>query len=72
MGSAKGIDVAAILAAAYRRPMGEADDLAARVKARLALFETLSECMRLLFEAPVSALASMTNTERVEPDRKGS
>jgi hypothetical protein len=52
------LDVAAILAAAYKRPALEIDGVAARVRARLALLETAGECARLLIEAPVSALSA--------------
>ncbi len=55
------IDVAAVLAAAYKRPDVEIDQVAARVRARLALLETLGESFRLLSEAPIFALRSTLN-----------
>jgi hypothetical protein len=56
--SDKGVDVAAILAAVYRRQSAPVDQMAERVRSRLALIETLGECARLLVEAPASALTS--------------
>lgn len=52
------LDVAAILAAAYKRPAPDVDQVAVRVRARLALLETAGECVRLLTEAPLSALSA--------------
>jgi hypothetical protein len=56
------VDVAAILAAVYRRPSEQADQLAERVRSRLALIETMGECVRLLVEAPASALTATLGT----------
>lgn len=56
------VDVAAILAAVYRRPSEQIDQLAGRVRARLALIETVGECVRLLVEAPASAFTSTLGT----------
>ncbi len=58
------VDVAAILAAVYKRPPEEVDEIAGRVRARLALLETVSEGLRLLTEAPLAAInASIAPTE---------
>lgn len=52
------MDVSAILNAVYRRPEPLAQSLSERVRARLSLFETVAECVRLLASAPLSALAA--------------
>ncbi len=72
MGQDKGIDVAAVLAAAYRRPDVELDQVANRVRARLAFLETLGESFRLLVEAPLSAVqASLSAASNAKQDRAG-
>jgi hypothetical protein len=58
MTSPKPVDVAAILAAVYRRPSEQSDQLAERVRARLALIDTLGECVRLLVEVPASVVSA--------------
>jgi hypothetical protein len=58
----KSVNVAAILQAVYRRPEPLTNSLAARVRARLSLLETVSECVRLLVESPVSALNATVNS----------
>jgi hypothetical protein len=50
------LNVAAILHAVYRQPTPPGDALAERVRARVALLETVTECLRLLTSAPVAAL----------------
>jgi hypothetical protein len=59
------LDVAAILHAVYRQPAPPGDELAARVRARVALLETVTECLRLLTAAPIAALG-----QSFEPSRK--
>lgn len=61
----------AILNAVYRPRDDEAERLAARVRSRLALIETASECVRLLVEAPSSALRETLGTSAVEPEGAG-
>jgi len=56
------LDISAILAAVYRVPVKQTDEIASRVRSRLALLETVGECARLLFEAPMFALR--TSLER--------
>ena len=56
------VDIAAVLAAAYRRPDTALDQVAVRVRARLALMETLGECFRLLSEAPLHAVTTSLPT----------
>jgi hypothetical protein len=56
------VNVAAILQAVYRRPEPLTNSLAHRVRARLSLLETCSECLRLLVEAPASALNATVNS----------
>jgi hypothetical protein len=55
------VDVSALLRAAYRTP-AQSDELAARVRARVALLETIGEAVRLLVEAPSSALLATIST----------
>jgi hypothetical protein len=65
----KPVDVAAILQAVYRKPEPLTNALADRVRARLSLLETASECLRLLFESPASALNATVNSHgRPESD----
>jgi len=65
------VDVAAVLAAVYRRPNEQVDQLAERVRARLALLETVGECVRLLLEVPASAVTETLGL-RPEPDEEKS
>lgn len=71
------VDVSAILNAVYRAPIEAGDSMAARVRARLALMETAGECLRLLVEAPLSALkatlqdAGGAEESAVAPDAEG-
>jgi hypothetical protein len=58
----KSVNVAAILQAVYRQPEPLTNSLAARVRARLSLLETVTECVRLLIESPVSALNATVNS----------
>ncbi len=67
--SPRAVDVAAILAAVYRRPNEQLDQLAERVRARLALIETMGECLRLLVEVPAAA-ASWTLGPAEEQEQK--
>jgi len=64
------VDVAAILTAVYRPQVGRLDQLAARVQARMALLETLGECLRLVIEAPASALTATLGEPEGPPDGK--
>jgi hypothetical protein len=57
----KPVNVAAILQAVYRRPEPLTNALANRVRARLSLLETISECLRLLVESPASAINATVN-----------
>jgi hypothetical protein len=66
--SPRSLDVAAILAAVYRRPNAELELVAERVRARLALIETVAECMRLLVEAPASAFSATIGTTQHEEE----
>jgi hypothetical protein len=64
------LNVAAILQAVYRQPPRGGQELAERVRARLALLETVAECFRLLVEAPVSAISNTVSAgERGERAR---
>jgi hypothetical protein len=65
--SPKNVDIAAILNAVYRPPAEQLDQLALRVRARLALLETVGEAVRLLVEAPASAINSTLGSTE-EPD----
>jgi hypothetical protein len=56
------VDVAAILNAVYRRQLAPSDELAQRVRSRLALIETLGECVRLLVEVPAAAVTATLGT----------
>ncbi len=58
MSSPGKINIGAVLAAAYRRPDVGLDQVAAKVRARMALAETVGECLRLLIEVPGSALSA--------------
>jgi hypothetical protein len=58
----KTVNVKAILQAVYRRPEPLTDALANRVRARLSLLETVSECLRLLVESPASAINATVNS----------
>jgi hypothetical protein len=64
------VNVSAILTAVYRPAPGRLDHLASRVQARMALLETLGECLRLVLEAPASALTA-TLGEAEEPAEAG-
>jgi len=69
MSSPDKIDIGAVLAAAYRRPDTGLDQVATRVRARLALVETVGECFRLLIEVPGFALsASLPASMHAEGD----
>ena len=69
------VNVSAILAAVYRPAPGRLDQLASRVQARMALLETVGECLRLVIEAPVSALTATMSEIHAdgidETDKKG-
>ncbi|HVZ88316.1 MAG TPA: hypothetical protein VHG72_15190 [Polyangia bacterium] len=56
---AKGLNVSAILAAVYRVPEGRSDEIANRVRARVATLETIAECVRLLVDVPAFVVAEM-------------
>lgn len=75
MNPSKKVDISAILAAVYRPREDAIDAMAARVRARIAWMETLSECARLLLEAPASAftatLGSLAEPEAPEPEKSG-
>jgi hypothetical protein len=64
--------VKAILSAVYRQRDDEAERLSGRVRSRLALIETASECVRLLVEAPSSALRETLGTSAVAPEASDS
>lgn len=68
MERAKPVNVAAILQAVYRRPEPLTNDLASRVRGRLSLLETMSECLRLLVESPASALQATVNSHVSSPE----
>jgi hypothetical protein len=71
--SPKTVDVAAVLAAVYRRPTEQLDQLADRVRARLALIDTVSECVRLLVEVPASVIsASLPETHESKKEEEES
>jgi hypothetical protein len=49
------LDVSRILTAAYRRP-ATSNDVADRVRSRIAFLNTATEFLRLVFQVPVDAL----------------
>ncbi len=72
MSSPRSVDVKAILSAVYRPRDDDAERLAGRVRSRLALIETASECVRLLVEAPASALRETLGPSSTDPEASDS